>query len=202
MINNLDLLKNYKTYVGPIENWDYVPRYVIPHMFNYGLRPNTRLLDIGCGSLRNGRFLIPFLDTGNYHGLEPQQDIVNEGLKNELISEIVEFKKPQFYFNNQFEVPDIKIDMAIAIQVFIHCGPEQLKQCLSMLQTRLVGPLLISLNIGDKDKVFDKKGIHYAYIGASHAGTYYTTETAEKIFNDSGFTLTPIHNILYLAELA
>lgn len=202
MTDNLDLLKNYQTFVGPSDNWNTIPRLVIKHLFKNGLSPETRLLDIGCGSLRTGRFLIPFLNTGNYYGLEPEQIMVEEGLKNELIPGIVEFKKPVFYFNKDFDIPDITVDIAIAIQVFIHCGPEQLKQCLEMLTRHLDknGIFLLSLNIGDVDRLEDKQGIYYSYRGASHAGAYYKQDTIEKIFNEYDFAINHVFKYLWIAK--
>ncbi len=202
MTDNLNLLKNYQTFVGPADNWNTIPRLVIKHLFNNGLSPETRLLDIGCGSLRTGRFLIPFLNTGNYYGLEPENMMVEEGLKNELIPEIVDFKKPVFYFNKDFDIPDITVDIAIAIQVFIHCGPDQLKQCLKMLNKCLHrnSIFLFSINISDIDRLEDKQGIHYSYRGASHAGTYYTIDSIQKIFAEYKFDIKHIYKYLWLAK--
>jgi SAM-dependent methyltransferase len=202
MKDNLELLKDYQSFVGPKNNWNTIPRLIIKHLFNIGLSPETRLLDIGCGSLRTGRFLIPFLNTGNYYGIEPEKIMVEEGLKQELIPEIVKFKQPTFYFNKDFDVPDIKIDIAMAIQVFIHCGPEQLKQCLNMINKCLDinGIFLLSLNIADLDKLENKQGIHYAYRGASHAGAYYTKESIYQIFYDYGFSIENIFQYLWVAK--
>ena len=44
---------------------------------NRGLKPNHNFLDFGCGILKTGLKLIPFLDKGNYTGL----DISNERLE-------------------------------------------------------------------------------------------------------------------------
>lgn len=199
MTDNLDLLKNYQTFVGPEDNWNTTPRLVIKHLFNNGLSPETRLLDIGCGSLRTGRFLIPFLNTGNYYGLEPEKIMVKEGLKNELIPEIVDFKKPTFYFNKDFDIPDITVDIAIAIQVFIHCGPDQLRLCLKMLKDKLYGPFIFTVNLSETDRTIEKRGKFYAYRGASHAGTSYTHDTLQDIFVTNNFSLKHIHNIFWVA---
>jgi cyclopropane fatty-acyl-phospholipid synthase-like methyltransferase len=199
MIDNLDLLNNYKTFVGLENNWDTIPRLVIKKLFEWGLTPDTCLLDIGCGSLRTGRFLIPFLNTGNYHGLEPEQTMVKEGIVNELIPEIVSFKKPSFYFNKDFVLPEIKFDMAIAIQVFIHCGPDQLDQCLKMLKDKLCGPLLFTINIADNDKLEQKQGKFYSYRGASHSGSYYKINTLQKIFSKNDFAIKHIDTFFWIA---
>jgi len=53
------------------------------------LRQHHKLLDIGCGSLRNARVLIPYLNIGNYYGIEPNYGLVNEGIANELGQDLV-----------------------------------------------------------------------------------------------------------------
>lgn len=199
MKDNLDLLNNYKSFVGPEKNWNSLPRVVIKQLFNYGLSPDTCLLDIGCGSLRTGRFLIPFLNTGNYHGLEPEKTMVDAGLLNELIPEIINFKKPQFYFNKDFELPPIKFDIAIAIQVFIHCGPDQLRLCLKMLKDKLCGPFIFTINLSETNKTIPKMGKFYAYRGASHGSTLYTHDTLQDIFVTNNFSLKHIENVFWVA---
>ena len=39
-------------------------------LVDYGLEPQHTCVDYGCGMLRVGRHLIPFLDRGNYWGLD------------------------------------------------------------------------------------------------------------------------------------
>src|ERR1700753_963856 len=45
-----------------------------------GLRHNHRFLDMACGSLRLGQYLIPFLDEGNYRGIEGEKGLGDAGL--------------------------------------------------------------------------------------------------------------------------
>jgi SAM-dependent methyltransferase len=43
---------------------------VLSYMKAVGLQPHHRLLDFGCGTLRTGRYLIDYLDSGRYAGVD------------------------------------------------------------------------------------------------------------------------------------
>ena len=66
-------MASYRNFVGPQERYDIVSAMTFNLLTTLGLRQHHRVLDIGCGSLRNGRLLIPYLDPGNYVGFEPNR---------------------------------------------------------------------------------------------------------------------------------
>lgn len=68
-----------------------------------GLRQHHRVLDIGCGSLRVGRLLIPYLNQGNYFGVEPNEWLVSDGILNEIGQDQIEIKQPTFSFRSSLE---------------------------------------------------------------------------------------------------
>lgn len=45
----------------------------------HGLRPHHRLLDLGCGTLRGGLWLMQYLQPGRYTGLDPNPDLLEIG---------------------------------------------------------------------------------------------------------------------------
>ena len=61
----------YRAYVGPPEDYDLIAAMTFNLLTTLGLRQHHSLLDIGCGSLRIGRLLIPYLNRGKYFGVEP-----------------------------------------------------------------------------------------------------------------------------------
>jgi SAM-dependent methyltransferase len=170
--------KDYKSHVGPRE--DYYERGVkqLAKIFDSGLKPHHRLADIGCGSLRLGRTLIPFLDEGKYFGLEPQFDVVEEGLEWELSERMVKCKKPQFSDSKDFDFGGRTFDYAVASQVFIHCGVDQFKQCLKNLKTKF---LYVNIRIGAKtlEEMNPKGRKKYTY--SSHQ----CVEYSESVFLDT-----------------
>ena len=61
-----------------------------------GLRAQHHLLDFVCGSLRAGRFLIPYLDTGHYCGIEPNGWLIEDAIKSEIGADQIRIKQTPF----------------------------------------------------------------------------------------------------------
>ena len=76
--------RHYRAYVGPPTDYDLVGAMQFNLLTNLGLREEHYLLDIGCGSLRAGKLLIPYLVPGRYFGIEPERWLIEEGIDNEL----------------------------------------------------------------------------------------------------------------------
>ena len=55
---------HYRAFVGPPEDYDLVSAMSFGLLTALGLRQHHALLDIGCGSMRVGRLLIPYLNVG------------------------------------------------------------------------------------------------------------------------------------------
>ena len=66
---------------GRPARFEIAGRTLFISLLSEGLLPGSKVLDIGCGCLRGGYWLIHFLEQGNYCGIEPNQDMVNAGLK-------------------------------------------------------------------------------------------------------------------------
>ncbi|MEU4830993.1 class I SAM-dependent methyltransferase [Streptosporangium sp. NPDC023615] len=56
--------------------WAALGKMQFDYLLRHGLRPEHRLLEIGCGNLRAGRLLIGYLEPGNYHGIDISPDIL------------------------------------------------------------------------------------------------------------------------------
>lgn len=97
-----------------------------------GLREHHKVLDVGCGPLRMGRILIPFLNAGGYHGIEPQDWLVKAGIKHELGKDLIRLKKPRFSNNGDFKLTvfKTKFDFILAHAVFVHASKSQILRCL------------------------------------------------------------------------
>lgn len=131
--------EHYRAYIGPPKHYDLVSAMVFNLLTCLGLRQHHRVLDIGCGSLRVGRLLIPYLNEGNYVGIEPNQWLVEDGIANELGMDLIRIKKPVFSFQNsmeEFKAP-LGLDYAFAQSIFSHCGEDLIKQWLSQASFHL-----------------------------------------------------------------
>ena len=119
---------HYRAYVGPPEQYDLMGATQFMLLVTLGLRGHHRLLDFGCGSLRAGRLLIPYLDFGNYHGLEPNDWLVQEGLHRQLGDDIVTVKRPHFHRFDDFRADRCgqEFDFIVAQSIFSHAGPDMM----------------------------------------------------------------------------
>jgi SAM-dependent methyltransferase len=146
----------YRAYVGPPEDYDLVAAMAFNLLTTLGLRQHDSLLDIGCGSLRIGRLLIPYLNRGKYFGVEPNEWLVEEGIRRELGDTLVQIKQPRFFFSDS---PDtisqakIAFDFVLAQSIFSHCGLDLIKSWLSAISRSLAanGALVATFLIGDED---------------------------------------------------
>jgi cyclopropane fatty-acyl-phospholipid synthase-like methyltransferase len=146
--------EHYRAYVGPPVDYDLVSAMVFNLLTSIGLRQHHRVLDIGCGSLRVGRLLIPYLNPGNYFGVEPNQWLVDAGIEKEIGEDLVRIKAPTFSFKTSLEYfkNPLKLDYAIAQSIFSHCGQDLIAGWLSQISSHLhdKGALLATFLVDDK----------------------------------------------------
>ena len=146
----------YRAYVGPPEDYDLVAAMAFNLLTTLGLRQHHSLLDIGCGSLRIGRLLIPYMNRGKYFGVEPNEWLVDEGIKRELGETLVEIKRPTFFFSDSPDTisqAETSFDFALAQSIFSHCGLDLIKGWLSAISRSLAqdGALVATFLIGEED---------------------------------------------------
>ena len=147
---------HYRAYVGPPEDYDLIAAMTFNLLTTLGLRQHHPLLDIGCGSLRIGRLLIPYLNRGKYFGVEPNEWLVEEGIKRELGEALLEIKCPTFFFSDS---PDaiaqakVSFHFAVAQSIFSHCGLDLIKGWLSAISRSLAedGALVATFLTGEED---------------------------------------------------
>jgi SAM-dependent methyltransferase len=133
---------HYRAYVGPPEDYDLIAAMTFNLLTTMGLRQHHSLLDVGCGSLRIGRLLIPYLNKDNYVGIEPNEWLVTEGIKKEIGEALVQIKRPRFFFSDsarQLIDARISVDFALAQSIFSHCGLDLIARWLSEI-SQCLGP--------------------------------------------------------------
>ncbi len=124
----------HRAYVGGL--WDEVGRLQFRFLREAGLCRDHRLLDIGCGSLRAGVHLIPFLDPGCYMGVDKEPDLLRLGVERELDPAVYEAKRPVLMALADFEFDRLpaRPDIAWANSVFTHLPPDRVRLCLTNLR--------------------------------------------------------------------
>ena len=130
---------HYRAYVGDPRHYDLVSAVTFQILTLLGLRETHSVLDIGCGSLRNARLLIPYLNAGNYFGVEPDQWLVDEGIRLETGSSQIKVKRPTFSFRSDLnDFPkEQTFDYILLQSIFSHSGPDVLSTWLDQLAPRM-----------------------------------------------------------------
>jgi SAM-dependent methyltransferase len=113
---------------GPRWNFERVGRLGFEVLLKEGLRPSSKVLDVGCGALRLGYWLMRFLDPGCYFGIEPQEEMLKVGLTELVEPEVVERAGARFSDNTDFDfsVFQEQFDFAIARSVWTHASKPQI----------------------------------------------------------------------------
>jgi len=181
-IEALNSEKAYKSYVGPGNRYDFMGATQFRLLTTLGLRQHHKLLDFGCGSLRAGKLLIPYLAESNYFGIEPNKWLVEEGLANELGNGILAAKQPTFMHNDDFEIRfHTKFDFIVAQSIFSHTNRE--------LTTKGIRSITQALNPGGRALVTFVESIRN-YSGAEswlYPGcTHYNRRTISRILKGAG----------------
>lgn len=110
--------------VGPKNRYDLIGAQQFCILVDQGLRENHDLLDFGCGSLRAGRILIPWLAPGKYVGVDPNKWLIDDGIQHETGHEIHKMKGTEFHYFSNFRLSTIgrNFDFILAQSVLSHAG--------------------------------------------------------------------------------
>src|SRR5690606_7446142 len=128
-----DTARNPEAAVGSKshERWLALGQMQFDYLVKHGLRPEMRMLEIGCGNLRAGRLFIDYLHTGGYYGIDISPDIlmsaqevlVRYGLQDKL-PHLTPVKDLRFAF-----LPDEYFDVVHAHSVFSHSPLHVIEEC-------------------------------------------------------------------------
>jgi hypothetical protein len=97
-----------------------------------GLSPNDYLVDVGCGALRGGYWLIHFLDPEHYLGIEPNRAMLDAARTELLEPGLEESKRPRFAYNDDFDLSvfDVSPRFVLARSIWTHTDKEQIERLL------------------------------------------------------------------------
>jgi hypothetical protein len=127
-----EALARNQFYGIPVENFEFAGREQLAYLLNAGLSPDSKVLDIGCGVLRAGYWLIHFLGPGCYCGIEPHKGRLETGTHSILEPEVLKSKAPRFDTNPNFDTSVFgeKFDFFLAYSIWTHAAKRQIQTML------------------------------------------------------------------------
>jgi hypothetical protein len=113
---------------GPVECFESAGRVQLATLLREGIYPQMKVLDLGCGCLRGGYWLIHFLDAGCYFGIEPAAARLQQGIDHVVELEVLKDKHPKFDTNDRFDlgVFGVKFDIVLARSIWSHASKGQI----------------------------------------------------------------------------
>ena len=132
-----DIANNvHRGFIGGM--WAKLGKLQLDFLMAQGLRPNHKLLDIGCGCLRGGLHFIRYLDARNYYGVDVNRSLMEAGVI-EVEKEKLMGKQPALLVDNHFRL-DIfgeKFDYMLSVSLFTHLPMNIIIRCLSKARSEL-----------------------------------------------------------------
>lgn len=180
---------------GLFARWHVMQKWQFQALQTIGLKPSHRFLDIGCGVLRLGMVLIPYLETDNYFGTDPVPAYL-ETARRYASSVLNTDKQFGLLLDHSFEFHKfgVKFDYAMAHSVFTHMTRQEIAMCLRCLAHVMApgGKLLFTVAINsDLREDYQEAFVYNAQIPmvrTHHANDAFYRSLAEEI----GFHLEPL----------
>ncbi|WP_141710954.1 class I SAM-dependent methyltransferase [Paraburkholderia nodosa] len=180
--------RDHRAWVGPPDYYDRLGAVQFVTLLLLGLREDHFLLDIGCGSLRGGRFPLIYLNPGRYFGLEPEEWCLLQGIEAEVGSALISLKRAQFSLNANFDasVFNCQFDYIIAAGIFMHASMTQIETCLTSVSRSLRsnGKFVGAFLAGDSDSI----GTEWSYPDVQ----FYKASTLRSLSEQCGLDFTLI----------
>ncbi len=164
------------------DHWMKIGKFQFDYLVGHGLKPHHRFLDIGCGNLRLGCMLIPYLNPNYYVGIDISPAIISAAL-----ATIDEFKLQSYcayiYLLRETSyrfLPESHFDHVHAHSVFSHLPLSEIEKVLREAY-RVMKP----------GGCFD-----FTYLSSVKVGNflsedfYYPTETMMRLTKCCGFEAT------------
>jgi SAM-dependent methyltransferase len=123
------------------ESWLQIGQLQFDYATGHGLKPQMRMLEIGCGNLRAGRLFIEYLDAGHYYGIDISPDILLAA-QDTIAEQHLAAKLPHLTMVKDLTLhflPDGAFDFVHAHSVFSHSPIEVIDECLAHV-ARVMAP--------------------------------------------------------------
>jgi SAM-dependent methyltransferase len=163
--------------VGPLGYWKELQSYQLNTLITNGLKPQHKLLDLGCGPLQGGIAFIKYLGKNNYYSIDIRQGSIDAGAK-QIKKYKLESKNPYLSLSDSFgrkELNQVKFDFIWASQILYYFDDQKLRTLMDWISVSLQkdGKFLGDI-IGPK---------HYEFKTKEHNWVLHTNESLDKIAN-------------------
>lgn len=170
-------------YVGDVASFEARGLIVRDLLIAEGMKPHHDVLELGCGALSSGQYLIDFLDPDKYIGMDPNGWLIEAGLKGIKGMKEMMVKRPLFLFRDDFNAREAgrQYDFVVAHSILSHAAGWQLPLMLTNVRNVLNpgGKFLVSFRQGPSDS----NALHWAYPDIS----WFTAKTVRRTARDIGF---------------
>lgn len=178
------VLNNPRNAANDLYNWSENGRRQFLFLKDNGLKPDSFLLDLGCGTLCLGGHAVPYLNPSHYVGLDISSDAFEAGKK--LVGPSIESKKSLLLQNENLKFEELKgrtFDFVMANSVFNHLPIEYFEEFCEN-----IGKI-----VNENSRIFltVRLGETYQPIGPPPQTSHnYTTELVNEIVKKNGLTVS------------
>jgi SAM-dependent methyltransferase len=129
-IRELVAKKKHRSLVGMA--WDTMGTLQLELLKTAGMQPEHNVLDVGCGCLRAGVKIIPYLEPNHYYGIDWRQPLLGIGFNRELKKADLEprLSRENLFTSGVFEharLAEGSIDYGLCVGIFTHHNLNQLR---------------------------------------------------------------------------
>ena len=177
-IPGLRELHELELMVGPLGFWKELQAYQLNTLVRNGLKPEHKLLDLGCGPLQGGIAFIKYLDVNNYYGIDKREASINAGNK-QIKKYRLENKNPVIILTDDFgkkELNGTKFNFVWASQILYYFDDNTLINLMDRLSVCLAdGGKFLGDIIGPK---------HYEFKTKEHNWYLHSVDSLKEIANN------------------
>ncbi len=126
----------HRAFVGGL--WEEIGALQFAFLRDRGLRPEHRLVDVGCGALRGGVHFVRYLQPGHYFGLDVNASLLEAG-RAELMAAGLAERDVHLLADDGFRLDrfGVRFDAGLALSVFTHLPMNAILRCLRRVADQL-----------------------------------------------------------------
>jgi len=175
----------------PSEEYLQEGKVFLDWLVRHGLNPEHRLLDYGCGVLRAGRYLIPYLNRGHYVGIDISRNRIQKG---HLVLSSAGISREDYEVHLAKdcllkELQDQRFDVIWANSVLTHMPERDIREFLFALKAHFKqgGTFFFTFSPSERLGLTDPKQ-------EKIKNFYYPTSYLKNLFKDCGYNFELLHD--------